>query len=77
MTNRNMVKPEGDPADAPARKSPERPPPEPNSPPLPPMPAPESLPSQLTTRVEPEDSPGAAQAPDERLHRAGLRGRAD
>lgn len=71
MTNRNMVNP------AAAGSEGEAAMPEPNRTPLPLMPAPESDPSHIATTVEPEDSPGAAQAPDEGLHRAGLRGEAD
>jgi hypothetical protein len=74
MTNRNMVKPAGVPGTANDGAG-ERELPEPNRTPLPPMPAPESDPTHVATTVEPEDSPGAAQAPDEGLHRAGLRGR--
>lgn len=74
MTNRNMVRPATDEA---GRKQGEAALPEPNRTPLPPMPAPESDPTHVATTVEPEDSPGAAQSPDESLHRAGLRGRAE
>ena len=79
MTNRNMVKPslveEAAASHHPAGEDPLLP--EPNSSPGTPVPAPESDPLHVVTTVEPEDSPGAAQGPDEGLHRSGLRGRTD